>query len=529
MTKLPADFAYGFATAAYQTEGSPAGANRTPSIWDTFTHKASKSGRKPIVDGSSGDVATDSFNRWKEDIALLKSYGANSYRFSLSWSRIIDFRGETRAAGFKDPVNQEGVKFYREVIEELVRVGITPFVTLYHWDLPQALEDRYGGWLDKRVVDDFVHYAMVCFEAFGDIVKNWITINEPYVATVTGYGYGIFAPGRSTYREIADEGNSSTEPWIVAHHFILSHAYAVKYFRENISMIHGGSIGITLDSSSYIPYDDKPENIEAAQRGRDFQLGLFADPIYKGYYPASVKRILGDRLPDFTPEEIQIVKGSSDFFGVNAYTSGLTEDGGNDELRGNIKTTFTRPDGTELGTQGLLQFCLSKWVGIESTTLLSKVPVATRLYVYSTATIALVPQHENVEHLTPCYIVVAELYLEIGLINYLNSVTENGFSAKSDVELSLPEVLHDTDRVEYFRGYTNALLEAVVEDGVLVKGYLAWSLLDNFEWADGYTSRFGVTYVDYDTQKRYPKDSSQFLKSVRNDLQHCSSTSVMLT
>ncbi|KAH9477766.1 Beta-glucosidase 1B [Psilocybe cubensis] len=468
---LPADFAYGFATAAYQIEGTPAGANRTASIWDTFTHVKPKSGHKRVADDSSGDVAADSFNRWREDIALLKSYGANSYRFSVSWSRIIDFGGSKKAAGYKDPANWEGIKLYREIIEELVRVGITPFVTLHHFDLPQALEDRYGGWLNKKIVDDFVHYAKICFESFGDVVKHWITTNEPYVAIVTGYGYGIHAPGRSSYREIADEGDSSTEPWIAGHHFILAHAHTVKYFREHVFPVHGGTIGITLDSSSYIPYDDKPENVEAAQRGRDFQLGLFADPIYKGHYPASVKRILGNRLPDFTAEEIDIIKGSSDFFGVNAYTSSLTRDGGHDELRGNIETTFIKPDGTQLGTQAK-----SSW--------LQDYAPGFRLllnYIWKT-------------YKTPIY------------------VTENGFSAKSDVELSLPEVLHDTDRVEYFRGYTNALLAAVVEDGVPVKGYFAWSLLDNFEWSDGYTTRFGVTYVDYKTQMRYPKESSQFLK-----------------
>ncbi|KAF8970234.1 glycoside hydrolase family 1 protein [Flammula alnicola] len=471
--KLPSDFLYGFATAAYQIEGSPTAVKRTPSIWDTFTHPDPQSGVKHIKDGSSGDVSTDSFNRWKEDIALLKSYGANAYRFSLSWSRIIDFSAANKAEDGSDPVNEEGIKYYREFIEELVSSGITPCVTLYHWDLPQALHDRYGGWLNKKIVQYYVHYAKVCFNAFGDLVKHWITHNEPWCVSVLGYGNGVFAPGRSSNRAKSPEGNSSTEPWIVGHHLILSHAYAVKYFRANIVPVHGGSIGITLDSGFYMPYDDKPENVRATQRAFDSRLGWFADPIYKGYYPASLKEMLGDRLPEFTAEEIGVVRGSSDFFGVNTYTSNLVQEGGTDELNGKVKTSFTRPDGTQLGTQAHVA-----WLQIY--------PPGFR-----------------------------------GLLNYLWKnyskpiyVTENGFAAKSDIILSLPEVIHDVDRVEYFRGYTEALSQAVNHDGVPVKSYFAWSLLDNFEWADGYTTRFGVTYVDYATQRRYPKDSAYFLKSV---------------
>ncbi|PPQ78795.1 hypothetical protein CVT26_005702 [Gymnopilus dilepis] len=367
--KLPSDFLYGYATgdyyisscskqspdvrvqiAAYQIEGSPTELGRTPSIWDTFTHPDPKSGRKPIKDGSSGDHATESFKKWKEDIALLKELGAKAYRFSLSWTRIIDFSDTTRTEG-RDPVNEAGVKYYRQFIEELVKAGITPFVTLYHWDLPQALHDRYGGWLNRKIVDDYVHYAEVCLNAYGDIVKHWLTFNEPWCTSGLGYGTGRHAPGRSSDREISPEGDTSTEPYIVGHHIILSHAYAVKYFREQVQPHHGGSIGITLDSSTYLPYDDQPTNVQAAQRAYDARLGWFADPIYKGHYPASLKRMLRQRLPEFTTDEILVVKGSSDFFGLNNYTTNLVQDGGSDELSGKTKSTFIKPDGTPLGTQ----------------------------------------------------------------------------------------------------------------------------------------------------------------------------------
>ncbi|KAF4616421.1 hypothetical protein D9613_008476 [Agrocybe pediades] len=468
--KLPADFLHGYATAAYQIEGSPTAVGRTPSIWDTFTHEHTKpGGRKRTLDGSSGDVATDSFNKWKEDIALLKSYGAKAYRFSLSWSRVIDF-SKPRESGL-DSVNEAGVQYYRQFIDELVRNGITPCVTLYHWDLPQALHERYGGWLNRKIVDDYVHYAKVCFNAFGDVVKHWITHNEPWCVSALGYGYARFAPGRSSNREISDEGDSSTEPYIVAHNLILAHAYAVKAFREEFQPKSGGVIGITLDSSSYIPYDDKPENIKAAQDAFDARLGWFADPIYKGDYPAFLHQLLGDRLPKFTPEEVAVVKGSSDFFGLNTYTTNLVQAGGTDELNGKVKTTFTRPDGTQLGTQAHVSWLQTYAPGFR--------------------------------------ILLNYLWKTYGKPIY---VTENGFAAKSDVLLSPPEVTHDTDRVEYYKGYLEALLQAIHEDGVPVKSYFAWSLLDNFEWADGYTTRFGVTYIDYETQKRYPKDSALFLK-----------------
>ncbi|PPQ75617.1 hypothetical protein CVT24_010985 [Panaeolus cyanescens] len=473
---LPADFLFGFATAAYQIEGSPDADNRAPTIWDTFTHLD----KKTIADGSSGDVATESYKRWKEDIALLKSYGANSYRFSLPWSRIIDFRPREGTIG--DAPNPAGIAHYRQIIEELVKEGITPCVTLYHWDLPQALHDRYKGWLNRNIVDDFVKYAEVCFEAFGDLVKNWITINEPWVVSTLGYGYGVFAPGRSSDRSKSDEGDSATEPWIVSHNLILAHAYTVKSFREKFQPKYGGQIGITLDTPAYLPWDESPENVKAAQDAYDSRLGWFADPIFKGYYPESLKQRLGNRLPEFSAEDIAVVKGSSDFFGLNTYTTNLVkpkkeviEEGAPGpkiamkDLTA-VETTFIRPDGTQLGTQAKVAWLQDYPEGFRS------------------------------------------------LLNYLWKsykkpvfVTENGFAAKSDSG-TVEEALKDTDRVNYYRGYTRALVDAVKEDGVLVKSYFAWSLLDNFEWADGYATRFGVTYVDYETQNRYPKESAGFLR-----------------
>ncbi|KAH9939868.1 beta-glucosidase 1A [Amylocystis lapponica] len=450
MAQLPSDFLWGYATASYQIEGSAAEGGRGRSIWDTFSKIPGK-----IVDGSDGAIATDSYRRWREDVALLKSYGVRAYRFSLSWSRIIPLGGRG------DPVNKEGITFYRGLVEELLKNDIVPFVTLYHWDLPQGLHDRYGGWLNKEeIVEDYVNYAKVCFDALGDLVKNWITHNEPWVISVLGYQKGVFAPGHK----------SNTEGWIVGHNLILAHAYAVKLYREEYKPVHGGQIGITLDCHWQLPYDDSPENMEAAARGIDFKLGRFAEPIYKGRYPERVKAMIGDRLPVFTAEELAVVKGSSDFFGLNTYTTQIVQDGGDDEGNGKIKIGHIRKDGTKLGTQAHVAWLVSYPPGFRL--LLN--------YLWKT--------YEK-----PIY------------------VTENGFAAKNENVLPREEVLHDVDRVEYFEGYANALVQAVTEDGVQMKGYFGWSLLDNYEWADGYQTRFGVTYVDLATQARYPKDSAKFL------------------
>ncbi|KAF9258336.1 glycoside hydrolase family 1 protein [Marasmius fiardii PR-910] len=462
-TKFPEGFIWGFATASFQIEGSTSKDGRGPSIWDEFSRTPGK-----IMDGRSGDVATDSYARWKEDLDLLKGYGVKSYRFSMSWSRIIPLGGRN------DPVNPKGIEFYSNLVDGLLERGIIPFVTLYHWDLPQALHDRYGGWLNKdEIVKDYTRYARVCFEAFGDRVKHWLTMNEPWCVSILGYGRGVFAPGRSSDRERSPEGDSATEPWIVGHSVILSHAHAVKVYREEFKSKQGGQIGITLNGDWQMPWDDTPENIAAAQHALDFAIGWFADPVYLGHYPPYMREVLGDRMPDFTPEEWKVVKGSSDFYGMNTYTTNLARAGGDDEFQGNVDYTFTRPDGTQLGTQAHCAWLQDYPEGFRA------------------------------------------------LLNYLWKryklpifVTENGFAVKDEDSLPLEDALKDTDRENYFRGQTESLLKAITEDGVDVRAYFPWSLLDNFEWADGYVTRFGLTYVDYNTQKRYPKESAKWLVQV---------------
>ncbi|KAF7976929.1 hypothetical protein HWV62_5340 [Athelia sp. TMB] len=460
LKKLPTDFLWGFATASFQIEGSTDVDGRGPSIWDEFSRTPGKT-----ADGRNGDVATDSYRRYKDDIALLVKYGVKSYRFSISWSRIIPLGGRD------DPVNEAGVKWYSDLIDELLRNGITPFVTLYHWDLPQGLHDRYLGWLNKdEIVKDYVRYARVCFAAWGDRVKHWLTMNEPWCISILGYGRGVFAPGRCSDRARSALGDSSTEPWIAGHSVLLASASAVQAYRNEFKATQGGQIGITLNGDWAIPYDDTPENIAAAQHALDFSIGWFADPVYLGHYPPYMREVLGDRMPDFTAEEWAIVKGSSDFYGMNTYTTNLCKAGGSDEFQGNVQYTFTRPDGTQLGTQAQ-----SAW--------LQDYPDGFRAllkYVYA-------------RYKLPIY------------------VTENGFAVKDEDTMPLEDALADKDRVKYYEGTTRVLVQSIHDDGVDVRAYFPWSLLDNFEWADGYVTRFGVTYINYETQERLPKDSGKFL------------------
>uniref|UniRef100_A0A0W0F186 beta-glucosidase n=1 Tax=Moniliophthora roreri TaxID=221103 RepID=A0A0W0F186_MONRR len=405
--KLPKDFLFGYATASYQIEGSSDVDGRGPSIWDTFSHTPGK-----IVDGTNGDVATDSYQRWKDDVKIVKDYGANAYRFSISWSRIIPLGGKD------DPVNPEGIRFYRTLIEELLNNGITPCVTLYHWDLPQALHDRYGGWLDRRVIEDFSGTQLVARSCLCRRLLPTEILAQP-------------------------------------------------------SRFNWNNFGLCL--LCHKNYSQSSSDVDAAQRALDTRLGWFADPIYKGHYPTSLKAMLGNRLPEFTTEEQALIKGSSDFFGLNTYTSNLVrvEPGGSDEFNGKVKTTHTRADGSQLGKQAHVPWLQAYPPGFRA--LLN--------YLWKT-------------YGKPIY------------------VTENGFAIKDENRLPPEDAIHDQDRVDYYRGYTNALAHAANEDGVDVKAYFAWSLLDNFEWAEGYQVRFGVTFVDFETQQRYPKDSSKFLAEV---------------
>jgi beta-glucosidase len=330
---------------SYQIEGAPEADGRGPSIWDEFCAIPGK-----IADGSDGKVACDSYNRTAEDIALMKKLGAHCYRFSLSWSRIIPLGGRD------DPVNQAGLDHYVKFVDDLLAAGIEPFITLYHWDLPNELHKRYGGLLNRTEFPlDFERYARVCFEAMPKC-KHWITFNEPWCSSILGYSTGFFAPGRTSDRAKSAEGDSSREPWMAGHNILVAHGRAVKAYRDDFKPSLQGEIGITLNGDYPYPWDpEDPADVEACERRLDFAITWFADPVYFGKYPDSMRKQLGDRLPEFTDDEVALVKGSNDFYGMNHYTADYVKhkDTPADELDfvGNLETLKTNKKGDVIGPE----------------------------------------------------------------------------------------------------------------------------------------------------------------------------------
>ncbi|XP_021894244.1 cyanogenic beta-glucosidase-like [Carica papaya] len=305
---FPKNFAFGTATSAFQIEGVT---HRGFNIWDSFTHRYPEKS----TDGSYGDIAADSYHLYKTDVKMMKDMGADAYRFSIAWSRILPngrINGE---------INKEGIQYYKNLIDELLANDIEPFVTIFHWDVPQTLEDMYGGLLDRNFVSHYRDFANLCFKEFGDKVKYWITFNQPYSLGFNAYGKGEQAPGRcsSWMNKNCTGGDSGTEPYIVAYHELIAHAEVVQLYRREYKEIQRGHIGITLVANWFWPLTDTKADIDAAQRAQDFKLGWFLDPIMFGDYPASMKELVGKRLPQFAPWESELIKGSIDFIGLNYY------------------------------------------------------------------------------------------------------------------------------------------------------------------------------------------------------------------
>ena len=447
--RFPDGFLWGAATASYQIEGAADADGKGPSIWDTFSHTPGKTHH-----GDTGDVACDSYHRYPEDIEILKGLGAGAYRLSLSWPRI-------QPTGSGAP-NAKGLDYYNRVVDGLLEADIKPVVTLYHWDLPQALQDK-GGWANRDVADWFEEFAGIAGEAFGDRVAQWITLNEPWVSAHVGYRDGRHAPGiRDAAQAVAAN-----------HHLLLAHGRAVNALRgASVS----GDIGITLNLAVVRPVTPEAAGRAAVLEAR--QNGVYLDPIFHGHYPT-----LLDGDPGYSPAAVpglvqdgdfDVIGAPLDFLGINYYSPNyvgiLAEDG--QPRRGE---TVDGPGTVTVQPEGL--------------------PVTAMNWLVEPSSIR--------ELLTR---VVAPVTGDLPLY-----ITENG-SAWYDYVTADGQV-HDEERTAYLRGHL-AALHGAIEDGVPLKGYFAWSLLDNYEWAEGYAKRFGLTYVDFETGRRILKDTGKFYASV---------------
>lgn len=452
---FPPGFVWGVATAAYQVEGAWLEAGKSLSVWDVLAHTPGR-----INNSDTGDVACDTYHRYAEDTALLKRLGIQHYRLSIAWPRILPL-------GMAGPVNEEGVMYYRRLLTALRAEGITPYVTLFHWDLPAVLELQQSGWLNPAMVEEFAAFADVCFRRLGDLVVWWLTFNEPSSVVMGGYVDGRDAPGRS--------GRPDTEPYRAAHTMLLAHGRAVALYRQRYQPTQGGRISIVLSAAGAVPRT--PADASAAHRATEFSLAWYADPVVLGQYPAALRDAVGDRLPAFTPEEQASLRGSVDFFALNYYTSGLVTEGAPHDARGPLRDcnvslsedpAWPKTDtGWPIYAPGLRR--LLQWVHRRYPTL-------------------------------PIYI------------------TENGVAVH---EPTNDIAKHDTARVQYLHDHLLAAHDAITKDGVPLKGYFAWSLLDNFEWTSGYSKTFGLVRVDRsDNLKRIPKASAFWYADVirRNGL-----------
>ncbi|KAI5356404.1 hypothetical protein L3X38_009299 [Prunus dulcis] len=465
------DFVFGVCTAAAQIEGSAKEAGKGPSVWDHHIEKYPER----IQDGSNL-TSIDSYKRYKEDVKALKDLGVDSYRFSISWTRILP-KG-TLSGG----VNQEGIDHYNSLIDELLKNGITPYVTILHFDPPQALTDKYGGVLNRSFVDDFKDYSELCFKTYGDRVKNWITINEPYIMAKNGYDLGVAPPARCSVRARfpCTVGNSATEPYIVSHNLLLAHATVVKLYKDKFQAQQGGQIGISLVGPYYEPYSGSAEDKAAVKRIMDFELGWYMEPLVYGDYPKSMRDFVKDRLPTFTQEEKKLLEGSFDFIGINYYTTRYVKN----QPASTAKAVAYRFDSLTLSNL------------TENIDGVSIGPLAE-------GSIFVITHPEGLQKL-----------LEFMKENYQNPkiiITENGITEAKNDKRELDVALKDPHRIQSILWHLYRIKMAI-KNGVNLKGYFHYTLNDDFEWGEGFIPRFGLYYVDYkDNLKRIPKDSAKWL------------------
>jgi beta-glucosidase len=449
---FPEGFTWGTATASYQIEGAASADGRGLSVWDTFSRAAGN-----VHGGDTGDIACDSYHRYREDVALMASLGLNAYRFSIAWPRILP-------AG-RGAVNQKGLDYYRALLDELGDRGIAAAATLFHWDLPQQLQDE-GGWAARDTAARFADYAAVVAEALGDRVERWITLNEPQVVASHGYRTGEHAPG---VRD-ADASRAAT------HHLLLGHGLAVQALRSVLPS--GVPVGITLDMHPVrLPDEPVPDAVREASRIRDAELNrVYLEPVLHGRYPAQARQALLPPDPVVAPGDLDVIAQPVDFLGVNYYAPVFLRAGDPADLRhGERKVAGgDLPGVVEYAPAGLERTPMGWLVDPEG-----------------------------------LYELLVRLSSDApGLPLY---ITENGCAGEDYVN---PDGdVNDIERIRYLHLHLEAAARAI-RDGANLAGYYLWSLLDNFEWGYGYQKRFGIVFVDFGTQRRIPKASSRFYANI---------------
>ena len=424
------DFLWGTATAAYQIEGAYNEDGKGPSIWDTFAHTPGK-----IERGETGDVACDHYHRWANDVDLMAQLGMRAYRFSIAWARILP---QGRGA-----VNAAGLAFYDRLVDGLLARGITPFITLYHWDLPQALQER-GGWQNRDTAYSLIDYADVVTRRLGDRVKHWLTLNEPYISAYNGHVSGTHAPGLQ----------SLPLYYPTTHHLLLGHGLALQPIRENVP---DAKVGIAFSLGEMQPATDRSEDIEAMSLADDFQNGAYLDAVLRGRYPASISAAMPDDL--IQNGDMAIISGKTDMVGINYYMRLLAR--AHKDAPGFVIAPWPPGPRTEMGWEQYPQG-MGYWVR----------RIARDF-----------PDHD--------------IY-----------ITENG-AAFPDV-VDDDNRVNDPQRIAFLRDHTRAALEAMADTNARLKGYFVWSLLDNFEWALGNRTRFGLIHTDFTTQERRIKASGRW-------------------
>ncbi|MFF4844639.1 GH1 family beta-glucosidase [Streptomyces collinus] len=450
---FPPAFLWGAATSAYQIEGAVREDGRTPSIWDTFSHTPGRT-----IGGDTGDIAVDHYHRYRDDVALMADLGLNAYRFSVSWSRV-------QPTG-RGPAVQVGLDFYRRLVDQLLERGIKPAVTLYHWDLPQELEDA-GGWPERDTAYRFAEYARLVGEALGDRVENWITLNEPWCSAFLGYGSGVHAPGRT------DPAASLR----AAHHLNLAHGLGAAALRSATPA--RSQIAISLNSSVVRPVSQDPADLDAARRIDDLANGVFHGPLLHGAYPETLFASTAS-VTDWSyvlDGDLRTIKAPLDALGLNYYTPSLVSAGAG-------KAEGPRADGHGASEH-------SSWPAAEDVLFHQTPGERTEMgwTIDPTGLHELIMRYTREAPGLPLYI------------------TENG--AAYDDKPDADGRVHDPERIAYLHGHLAAVRRAIT-DGADVRGYYLWSLMDNFEWAYGYSKRFGAVYVDYQTLERTPKSSARW-------------------